>query len=157
MTALLLVTLFVALPLVEVWVIWQVANALDGWLTLLILLLVSVCGAWIVRREGWRAWGRLQQTLAEGRLPGKELVDGALILVGGALLLTPGFVTDVVGLCCVLPPTRAALRALLRSRLRSRVAVVGPAGRPRPVGDDRVVDVEVLGIERSRREPDTGA
>jgi UPF0716 protein FxsA len=155
--AVLLVVLFIGLPALELWVLWQVGGELGVVPTLGILLAVSVLGAWMVRSEGWRAWTRLQRTLGEGRVPGKELIDGGLILVGGALLLTPGFVTDLIGLACVLGPTRAVLNAVVRRRLEARAGAVATrmvrraAPRGRPPADDDVVDVEVLGIERHGR------
>ena len=113
---LLLVLAFVVVPLVELWVIGEVASALSWGPTLVLLLVDSVVGAVLVRREGSRAWQRFRTALSEGRVPDDEIIQGALLLFGGALLLTPGFVTDVVGLALVLPITRAPLARLVRLR-----------------------------------------
>ncbi len=132
----LLVLLFLVLPIVELYVVIQVGQSIGVWPTIGLLVLDSFLGAWLVRREGAKAWAAFRQALDEGRVPARETADGALVILGGALLLTPGFVTDVFGLICVLPPTRAIVRRLVtRSALR-RVTVVGweqkrPANEPR--------------------------
>ncbi|MFD0887719.1 FxsA family protein, partial [Streptosporangium algeriense] len=103
---------FLAIPVLEVWVLIQVGQVIGGWPTVLLLLAGSLLGAWIVRREGRRAWRNLQGALQSGRMPERELADGAMIVAGGTLLLFPGFVTDVAGLLCVLPFTRPLVRRL---------------------------------------------
>jgi len=90
--------------------------------TVLLLIVESLIGAWIVRREGRRAWYALRDTIRAGTLPGKELIDAALVLVGGTLLLTPGFVTDVFGFFLVLPFTRPIARRLVQLEVRRRTA-----------------------------------
>lgn len=122
----LLVVLLIGVPILELWVLGQVAGFLGWPTTLVILLLTSIAGAWLLRQEGTRAWQRFSTTLGEGRVPAKEIVDGVLILLGGVLLLTPGFTTDVVGLLCILTPTRALLNGLLRAR--ALALVPGPLG-----------------------------
>ena len=89
---------------------------------------MSLLGAWLLRREGARTWQAFRQALAGGRLPATEVADGALVLLGGALLLTPGFATDAVGLLCVLPPTRAVLRRLLTRTVARRLTAGGLLG-----------------------------
>jgi UPF0716 protein FxsA len=118
-------------PLAELWVVLQVGQLIGGWPTVLLLLAESLLGAVILRHEGPAAWRRLQAALRQGRMPSDELTDAALVLVGGTLLLTPGFLTDVVGFICVLPPTRPLARRLLRRflRRRVRVAAFGFGGR----------------------------
>jgi UPF0716 protein FxsA len=118
---LLLLLLFVVVPVVEIWVIVQVGQAIGVVPTLLLLLADAVVGTWLFRREGRRAWAALREAIAAGRVPAKEVADGALVVVGGAFLLSPGFVTDVVGLLCVLPPTRAFLRRALTGVVRVRL------------------------------------
>lgn len=115
---------FVIVPIVELWVIIEVAGAIGTLQTIALLIVVSLLGAWLVRFEGVGVWRRLQQTVAAGRMPGNELMDGALILFGGALLLTPGFVTDATGLLLLFPPSRTAVRSLLARRVRRRVNTV---------------------------------
>lgn len=120
-----LALLFLVVPLVELAVIIQVGQWLGVLDTIALLLLVSLAGAWLVRREGLGVWRRLNQQVASGSMPGAELVDGVLILMAGALLLTPGFVTDCVGLLLLLPPVRAAVRALARRRIEIKVRRFG--------------------------------
>jgi UPF0716 protein FxsA len=116
-----LVVLFVLVPIVELAVIIQVGQALGVVETLLLMVIVSVVGAWLVKREGLGLWRRAQRQLETGVVPGRELVDGMLIMLAGALLLTPGFVSDCVGILLLLPPVRAGLRGLVIRRLRRRV------------------------------------
>jgi UPF0716 protein FxsA len=108
-----LIAVFVALPIVEIYVIIQVGEAIGAIPTIVLLVVESLLGAWLVKHEGRRAWRALTQTLSSGQLPGRELADAALVLVGGALLLTPGFVSDVFGFFFVIPFTRPLARRLL--------------------------------------------
>ncbi len=123
-----LVILFLVVPLLELLIILQVGQVIGGWPTLGLLIAVSVFGAWIVRREGSRAWRALREALNTGRMPSRELADAALVLVGGTLLLTPGFLTDAVGLFFVLPLTRPVARRLLTGLLAMRFPLVGLVG-----------------------------
>ena len=97
----LLLAAFVLVPLVEIYVIIQVGQAIGPWWTILLLIADSVLGSWLVKREGARAWRALRSALDEGRMPATELADGMLILVGGLLMVTPGFVLDIVGALCI--------------------------------------------------------
>jgi len=151
----------VLLLVVEVAVVAAVSSWIGfGW-TVLALLVTSLLGGWLVRREGARAWRSFSAAVAEGRSPGREALDGVLILLGGLLVLLPGFVSDVLGLLCLLPPTRRLLgRALVGWALtRGRATVVrvrstrgptgpvgpaGPAGPPPPApGRGRVIEGEI--------------
>ncbi|MEN8707992.1 UPF0716 protein FxsA [Nocardioides marinisabuli] len=124
-----LLVLFVGLPLLELYMVIQVGQVIGAGWTILLLVLDSVVGAVVVRREGARAWRALTDTLARGGVPAKELADGGLVLVGGTLLLTPGFVTDALGLLLVLPVTRPLFRGLLTRAVAARLV---PVGFPRP-------------------------
>ncbi|MEO1065536.1 MAG: FxsA family protein [Actinomycetota bacterium] len=116
-----LALLFLVLPILEIYVVTQVAGSM-GWLTtILLVIFVSLAGAALVRIQGLSVLARIQRRLRSGEVPGKELVDGALILVAGALLVTPGFLTDGVGLFLLLPPTRAIARTWLTRRYAGRV------------------------------------
>lgn len=132
MLPLLLLLVFVAVPILEVYVILQVGALIGTWLTVALLVADSLFGAWIVRREGLRAWRAVQETMLAGGMPNRALADAALILVGGAMLLTPGFVTDAFGFVMVLPLTRPAVRGMLswyaKRRLRGRVATYTTTG-----------------------------
>lgn len=119
----LLALLFLVVPFVELFVILQVSHLIGGWLTVLVLAVVSVAGAWLVKREGMGVWRRARAQVQQGSVPGAELIDGVLILVGGALLLTPGFLTDSLGLLLLAPPVRAGLRAAARRRLAHRLEI----------------------------------
>lgn len=117
----LLVALFVAVPIIEIYVIISVGRVIGAIPTLLLLVAESILGGWLVKHEGKRAWTALTQALQTGTMPGKQLADAALILVGGTLLLTPGFVTDVFGFFFVLPVTRPLARRLLTVVITRRV------------------------------------
>ncbi len=113
----LLVLLFVLVPIAELAIIVQVGQAIGVWWTIGLLLVMSVLGGWLMKREGIGVWRRIQAAVSAGRVPGKELVDAFLILFGGALMLTPGFVTDVLGMALLLPPVRAVVRRIAAARL----------------------------------------
>lgn len=115
-----LFVVFLVVPFVELFVILQVGHAIGALNTVALLILVSMVGAWLVKREGLSVLRRAQERIAEGTVPGRELVDGVLILLAGALLITPGFLSDVVGVLLLLPPVRAALRRTVTRRLRRR-------------------------------------
>ena len=119
----LLLVAFVLVPLVEIYVIIQVGQAIGPWWTILLLIADSVLGSWLVKREGARAWRALRSALDEGRMPATELADGMLILVGGLLMLTPGFVLDIVGAFCILPFTRPVGRRALSGFVSRRLTM----------------------------------
>ena len=125
-----LLLVLLGIPVAEVFFIIRVARDLGIGETIGLLVAVSVAGAWLVRRSGLGVLRQIQERLARGEIPGKELVDGLLILVGGVLMLTPGFLTDAVGLLLLVPPTRLALRALLIRRYGKRLRVGGWGGGP---------------------------
>ena len=145
-------------PVVEIAAIIAVGRVIGGWQTLLLLVLESLLGAWIVKREGARSWLALQEALRSGRMPSRQLADAALVLIGGTLLLTPGFLTDIVGFFFILPLTRPITRAWLEAAVARRLlgpmgewpgpgaaAGAGPSGRPpRPPRRPDVVEGEVV-------------
>ena len=142
---------FVVVPVIEIYLIIQVGQAIGAWWTVLLLITAGFAGSYLVKHEGGRAWRALQQALAERRMPAKELADGALILVGGTLLLTPGFLSDLVGVFLILPFTRPVARRVL-TRVIGRRLVVGTTAyvdgsgrtRRRPGTDESVGRGEVL-------------
>lgn len=137
---------FLLVPLLELYVFVQVADAIGFLPTVAWIVLVSVVGAWVVKREGMSALRRANDRVARGQVPTNELVNGMLILFGGALLLTPGFFTDVLGLLLVLPPTRALLRGTVKRRFVASGPIlvtrgVGGFGGFGPTGPSRRRDV----------------
>ena len=149
-----MVVLLLVVPVLEIAAIIAVGKVIGGWQTLVLLLVESALGAWLVRREGARAWKALTTALNTGQMPSRQLADAALVLVGGTLLLTPGFLTDIVGFFFILPVTRpiarTALEAVVAKRLLGGIfgggRGQGPDGRGRggpPTGPD-VIEGEVL-------------
>jgi UPF0716 protein FxsA len=125
---LLLILLFIVVPIAELYVIIQVGQAIGVVPTLILLLADAVLGSLLLKHQGRTAWRRFNEALAARRFPGREVADGALIIVGGTLLLTPGFITDIFGLFLLLPPTRAVSRRLLKRLTIGRFALVNVSG-----------------------------
>ncbi|MDQ1701799.1 MAG: protein FxsA [Frankiaceae bacterium] len=140
------VAAFIIVPIVEIYVLIRVGMWIGLWPTIALLLLDGFAGAWLFKHEGRRTWTAFNEALRAGRFPGKEVGDGALVLVGGTLLLAPGFVTDVVGALFLLPPTRGIARRLLMRVLRGRFGILGMLGdttTPPPRGGG-VIDGETV-------------
>jgi UPF0716 protein FxsA len=157
MPLLVLIAVFILVPLAELYVILKVGDAIGvGW-TILLLVADSLLGSLLLRSQGRSVWRRFNTALSEGRMPHREVVDGVLVVFGGAFLITPGFITDVVGLLLLIPPTRALIRPLVVRRLGRRLAVgvVGDGGRRRSSGADRDYDVEGTATESDA--PTSGA
>jgi UPF0716 protein FxsA len=127
----LLLLLFLVAPLVELYVIVQVAGGLGIPETILLLLVVSAVGASLAKSQGIAVIGRVQQTIAAGKVPSAELVDGALIILAGALMIAPGFISDCVAILLLLPPTRFPVRSFILRRIRlggGLVTTIGQTG-----------------------------
>lgn len=139
---LIIAALFLTVPLLEIFVIIQVGRWIGAWWTIALLIAESALGAWLIKREGQRAWRALRASMGSGRMPGRELADAALILVGGTLLLTPGFVTDLVGFFLVLPPTRPVARRVLAWFVARRVFAIGNRMAP-PSATGRIIPGKV--------------
>jgi UPF0716 protein FxsA len=135
----LLAVVFLVVPIVELAVIIQVGQAIGVLETIVLLIAVSVLGGWLVKREGTGVVRRISAAVNAGRVPGRELADGALIILAGALLITPGFVSDILGIALLLPPVRAVVRPILLTALAKR-AIVGRAG-PAGYGRGPTIDV----------------
>lgn len=136
--------LFIVFPVAELYVIIRVGSSIGFLNTLGLIVLVAVVGSWLVKREGVRAWGKFNEAVAQGRVPTREIIDGVLILVAGALLLAPGFLTDVIGILVLFPPTRAMFRSMLTKRAQRGSIVVrgfGVAGR-RKFSSNDVIDTD---------------
>jgi UPF0716 protein FxsA len=119
-----LVLLFIVVPIVEIYVIIQVGQAIGPWWTIALLVADSILGSMLMRSQGRAVWRRFNDAVGAARVPAREVVDGILVIFGGALLLTPGFVTDIFGLAFLLPPSRALIRRLLVSRFAGRFTIV---------------------------------
>jgi UPF0716 protein FxsA len=130
MPILALVALFILVPLAELYVILAVGDAIGVVWTILLLAADSMLGSLLLRSQGRVVWRRFNEALGAGRMPHREVQDGVLVIFGGAFLITPGFITDVLGLLMLLPPTRAAIRRLLMRVISRRVSmrVVEPRG-----------------------------
>ena len=128
MPLLALIVVFVVVPLAELYVILKVADNLLGWpLTIALLAADSLLGSWLLRSQGRAVWRRFNDTMRAGRVPHSEVIDGVLVIFGGAFLITPGFITDVIGLLLLIPPTRSGFRRLVRRTIERRT-VVGMVG-----------------------------
>ena len=145
MPLLALIAIFIVVPLAELYVILRVGDAIGVVWTILLLAADSVLGSVLLRSQGRSVWRRFNEAMREGRVPHREVIDGVLVIFGGAFLITPGFLTDIVGILLLLPPTRAFFRRALVARLGGRVVfagvdaagrrVAGRRGRPAPGGD----------------------
>ncbi len=121
MPLLVLVVLFIVVPLLELYVIFKVGDAIGIVPTLLLLVADSILGSMLLKSQGRQVWRRFNEATTAGRIPHSEIIDGVLIIFGGAFLLTPGFLTDVMGLLLLLPPVRAAVRGAAMLRASRRV------------------------------------
>jgi UPF0716 protein FxsA len=119
----LLIAIFIAVPIAEIYVIIKIGEAIGAVPTILILIADSVIGSMLWRSQGRRVWSRFRQTVERGGIPHREVIDGVLVVFGGALLITPGFISDVFGILLLLPPTRALFRGLFVRRLARRVQI----------------------------------
>jgi UPF0716 protein FxsA len=146
-----LIALFIVVPLAELYVILKVGDAIGVVWTILLLAADSLLGSLLLKSQGRAVWRRFNAALAEGRLPHREVLDGVLVIFGGAFLITPGFITDIVGLFFLLPPTRPLARRVLARRLAGSVRVT--TGRPSAPdydveGTAREYDEAPRGLER---------
>jgi UPF0716 protein FxsA len=148
-----LLILFIIVPIAELAVIIQVGQQIGVLWTIAILIADSILGAMLMRSQGRAAWRRFNVALQSGRPPAREVLDGVLVIFGGALLVTPGFITDIFGLLFLLPPTRAVLRRILVRRFADRMVAAatrgGPPGFGPPPGRPgaRPTDVEGTGVD----------
>ena len=144
----LLVVLFIVVPIAELAVIIQVGQEIGVWWTIAILVADSILGSLLMRSQGRAVWRRFNATLQAGRPPAREVADGVLVIFGGALLLTPGFLTDILGLLLLLPPTRAIIRRVFLRQAMKRITVTMAAGAAMPRrGPARDDDVEGTAVD----------
>jgi UPF0716 protein FxsA len=111
-----LILLFIIVPIAELYVILKVGDLIGILPTIGLLVADSLLGSWLLKSQGRTVWRRFQATMQEGRIPHREVLDGVLVIFGGAFLITPGFLTDVVGVLLLLPPTRSLFRRWLIRR-----------------------------------------
>jgi UPF0716 protein FxsA len=146
-----LVLLFIVVPIAELVVVIQVGRAIGVWWTIALLVADAILGSVLMRHQGRVAWRRFNDALYAGRVPAREVLDGALVLFGGLLLLTPGFITDILGLLLLIPPARSVVRAVLGRRLTQRMIV--SMTNTRPQRPDDVIDGTAVDIESDRITP----
>jgi UPF0716 protein FxsA len=158
--ALLLVLIFIVLPIAELYVIIKVGETIGVLPTIALLILDSFLGAALLRSQGRAAWRRFNEALAAGRIPTREVFDGAMVILGGAFLITPGFITDVIGILLLVPPSRAIFRGLVARMARRRAAFGVRAvrwgygtGRDHPRGEARTGPYDYEGSAREVRDP----
>jgi UPF0716 protein FxsA len=141
-----LIGIFVLVPLAELYVIIKVVGpALGAPLTIALLAADSLAGAWLMKSQGRAVWRRFNEAIGTGRIPHREIVDGVLIIFGGAFLITPGFITDVLGFLLLIPPTRSLFRRSLQRRLERRTTFVRSGRTPR--------DFDVEGTASEHQDP----
>lgn len=148
-----LLILFVSMPVIELALLYQVAQTINLGPTILLVIITGIVGAALAKHEGLKALQSVQSELAEGRMPTSQLFDGVLILVAGVVLITPGIITDAVGFCLLIPPIRAIVKILLIKYFKNRVTFtsnfemhgtsVSGGFDVRSGSDDQFVDVEV--------------
>ncbi|HEY5848418.1 MAG TPA: FxsA family protein [Microlunatus sp.] len=140
----LILVLLVTIPILEVWLLIQVGQQIGILPTLAILIVEALLGGWLMRHEGSRAWVALNEAFNSGRMPTGELADAALVLVGGVLLMLPGFVTDIVGFFFLLPFTRPLARKLLTFLVARRLTRLGVVGGLSVRRDGTVIEGETV-------------
>ena len=142
--------LFITVPLIELTLLLFIAGKTNWRFTLAVVLVTGFVGAWLARFQGWQTYLRIQRELASGRMPTDSLVDAVMIFVAGALLLTPGILTDLFGISLLLPPCRRFYRHRLQQWFRSRVEV-HTANPDQPQAHDQIIDSYVVQREDEQR------
>lgn len=151
-----LLLLFIAIPVLELMIFLFLGSKIGIGATLSIIVITAILGAYLTKSQGLKALQKYQTALAEGRLPHEEVLDGLMILIAGAVLLTPGFLTDTIGFLLLIPTVRNSVRGVLKNYLKTRVTVVGETmGAPAPPkssGPAGVINVEAEIVEESSRQ-----
>ena len=120
--------LFLVVPILEIYLLIQVGSLIGALPTVFLVVFTAVAGAWLLRRQGFATLGRVQATMARGEIPAIEMLEGAMLLIGGALLLTPGFFTDAIGFVCLIPALR---RSVIRWAIRRGAINASVPGGPK--------------------------
>jgi len=110
------IVLFLVVPIVEIYILLKVGNIIGAFPTIILVVLTAVIGAGLLRQQGLSTLARLQQNMGQGKIPAQEMIEGVLLAVGGALLMTPGFVTDTMGFLCLLPFSRTFIAKNIMKR-----------------------------------------
>ena len=151
-----LLILFITVPLIELYLFFKIGSRIGLPATLSIIIITGFLGAWLTKVQGLRTLARFQHATAQGRMPHEEVLDGLMILVAGAVLLTPGFLTDTVGFLLLVPAIRAIVRHALARYIKNHVQIVtaginpNPSSTPQPKfpserpGTEKVVDAKVI-------------
>ena len=142
---------FIAVPMIEISLFIQVGGIIGVWWTLLIVLVTAIAGSYLVRQQGLRELGKLQQSFSELQDPTEPLANGAMILFAGALLLTPGFFTDIVGLSLLVPQVRQAAYVWGRSKVKVASFTAGPAQARTHQPNDQVIDGEFQDVTGDKK------
>ena len=144
-----LIVLFIVVPIAELAILIQIGELIGVWWTIALLVVDAILGSLLARSQGRVVWRRFNEAIRIGRPPAREVMDGALVLFGGALLLTPGFLSDILGIVLLLPPTRALVRAVLVRRFAARmIASMGaPPSGPRGPRPRQAYDVEGTAVD----------
>lgn len=116
--------LFALIPVIELAILIKVGSFIGIGYTILLVIGTALVGAYLVRLEGFNIMTRFQRNMSEGRFPAEEIFDGAMVLVSGALLLTPGLVTDLFGFLLVFPPSRGVIKGYLKKYVRARTNTI---------------------------------
>lgn len=117
-----LIVLFIVVPAIELWGLISIGNVIGGWSTVALVILTGIVGAWLAKQQGIQVVRNIQFQLSRGQMPTESLIDGALVLSGGIMLLFPGFFSDVVGILLLLPYTRLIVRHLIKKWLWSMIS-----------------------------------
>ena len=140
-----LLLLFILVPIVELLLLLALADLTGFWITVGLIVVTGVLGASLARHQGLRCWREVQQRMARGEVPADSLQDGLMILIAGAVLITPGVLTDLLGFALLMPPIRRFLKRYLAARMKAKIDVMSPTARreePSEKGDQDVIDVD---------------
>ncbi|MDF1826211.1 MAG: FxsA family protein [Verrucomicrobiales bacterium] len=148
-----LLLLFIAIPVLELCIFMVLGSKIGIPTTLAIIILTAILGAWLTKSQGLKALSKYQSALSQGRLPHEEVMDGLLILVAGAVLLTPGFLTDAIGFTLLVPSLRDIAKTVVKGYLSGKISVAGETmGAPKPApGSSRVINIEAEVVEDAPR------
>lgn len=152
-----LLLLFIGVPVLELLIFLLLGSKIGITPTLAIIVITAILGAYLTKSQGLKALKKYQLALSEGRLPHEEVIDGVLILVAGAVLLTPGFLTDAIGFSLLIPPAREFFKTVTKAKLKDRVKVVGQemgaTDQSKAAAGPRVINVEAEVIDIPDPEP----